>query len=686
MPGLPRIAFPLAPESAMMEYDGWDEIVARTAPLTGRPQRDAEELAMLIYTSGSTGTPKGVMTSFRAITAAGIGFAAFTRAQTNTTETGRVLSYLPLAHSFERSCVEAASLVDGNMHVFFAESLETFLQDLQRARPTVFISVPRLWLKFQQGVFSKMPPQKLDRLLSLPIIGKIVGKKVLKGLGLDEVVFAGSGSAPLPPELIRWYRRLGLQLCEGYGMTEDNSYSHTAYGEFAQPGYVGVPQKGVEVRLDASGEVLIKSPGQFSGYYKQPELTKASFTEDGFFRTGDLGERLPNGMLKITGRAKELFKTAKGKYVAPAPIENLLLANPMVELAMVSGVGQPAAYAMVVLAEDLRGRTERRDRALAVEQERRRLLKQVNARVADYEQLRMIVIAREAWTIENGCLTPTMKIKRNRIEDVAAAQVEAWYSSTGKGGVVMSGPDARQALTALRHGGDRVAEALQAQGVTEVFTLCGGHISPILSASRARGIRVVDVRDEVTAVFAADASARLSGRPGVAAVTAGPGITNTITALKNAQLAQSPVVLIGGAAPTALQGRGALQDIDQRPLVEPHVKRFLKMQRVRDLGPAVAEAFALAQSGVPGPVFIECPVDLLYDEASIRQWYADAAGKGTSLPDRALRWYLNRHAQRMFAGSEQDRRARSCSRCTCRTPPKVRCSRRWPRCARASGR
>ena len=196
-----------------------------------------------------------------------------------------------------------------------------------------------------------------------------------------------------------------------------------------------------------------------------------------------------------------------------------------------------------------------------------------------------------------------------------------------------------------------MAEALQAQGVQRIFTLCGGHISPILSACKARGIRVVDVRDEVTAVFAADASARLSGLPGVAAVTAGPGISNTITALKNAQLAQSPMVLIGGAAPTALQGRGALQDIDQRPLVAPHVKRFIKLKRVRDLGPAVAEAFELARAGVPGPVFIECPVDLLYDEASIRQWYADAAGKGTALPDRALRWYLKRHAERMFAGS-----------------------------------
>lgn len=205
----------------------------------------------------------------------------------------------------------------------------------------------------------------------------------------------------------------------------------------------------------------------------------------------------------------------------------------------------------------------------------------------------------------------------------------------------------------IRHGGDRVAEALLAHGVQRLFTLCGGHIAPILAAAKARGIRVVDVRDEVTAVFAADASARLTGVPGVAAVTAGPGITNTITALKNAQLAQSPLVLLGGAAPTALQGRGALQDIDQRPLVEPHVKRFFKLRRVRELGPAVADAFALARSGVPGPVFVECPVDLLYDEASIRQWYAEAAGKGRSLPERALRWYLNRHARRMFEGSQE---------------------------------
>src|SRR5512134_452344 len=210
----------------------------------------------------------------------------------------------------------------------------------------------------------------------------------------------------------------------------------------------------------------------------------------------------------------------------------------------------------------------------------------------------------------------------------------------------------RPPLPAL-HGGDRVSDVLHANGVGFVFTLCGGHISPVLAAARARGIRIVDTRHEATAVFAADAVARLTGRPGVAAVTAGPGLTNTITALKNAQLAQSPLLLLGGAAPTALQGRGALQDIDQRALIAPHVKHVAQVKRVRDLGPAMNEALMTAVGGVPGPAFVECAVDLLYDEAMIRQWYADAAGKGTSLGDRALRWYLNRHAARMFEGGAE---------------------------------
>jgi len=203
------------------------------------------------------------------------------------------------------------------------------------------------------------------------------------------------------------------------------------------------------------------------------------------------------------------------------------------------------------------------------------------------------------------------------------------------------------------NGGERLAAVLAVHGVRSLFTLCGGHISPLLVAAKARGMRVVDVRDEATAVFAADATARLTGVPGVAAVTAGPGVANAITALKNAQLAQSPLVLIGGAAPTALQGRGALQDIDQQALVAPHVKFLRRVRRVADLGPALSDAFAAARDGVPGPAFVECPVDLLYDEATIRQWYAEASGRGKALSDRLLRWVLERHVSKLFAGAGQ---------------------------------
>ncbi|HSD28719.1 MAG TPA: thiamine pyrophosphate-binding protein [Vicinamibacteria bacterium] len=201
-------------------------------------------------------------------------------------------------------------------------------------------------------------------------------------------------------------------------------------------------------------------------------------------------------------------------------------------------------------------------------------------------------------------------------------------------------------------GGDIVADALARHGVRFLFTLCGGHISPILVSAKARGIRVVDTRHEATAVFAADAVARLTGVPGVAAVTAGPGVTNTITALKNAQMAQSPLVLIGGATATLLRGRGALQDIDQMALVRPHVKRARRVPRVRDLVPALDEAFRVSRDGVPGPVFLECPVDLLYPEPLVREWYSARAGtEPRTLGDRALRWYVGRHLGRLFGGA-----------------------------------
>lgn len=202
------------------------------------------------------------------------------------------------------------------------------------------------------------------------------------------------------------------------------------------------------------------------------------------------------------------------------------------------------------------------------------------------------------------------------------------------------------------NGGDRIAAVLRAQGVRHLFTLCGGHIAPILVGAKKLGIRVVDTRHEVDAVFAADATFRLTGVPGVAAVTAGPGVTNTLTAVKNAQLAQSAVVILGGAAATLLQGRGALQDIDQLALFEPHVKWAGAARTVRELVPLLERAFLISRVGVPGPVFLECPVDLLFDEPLVREWYG-AAGKGQGLGAKLRRMYLERHTRRLFADADR---------------------------------
>jgi long-subunit acyl-CoA synthetase (AMP-forming) len=276
-----------------------------------------------------------------------------------------------------------------------------------------------------------MPPAKLNLLLSIPLLGGVVRRKILKGLGLDQVIVAGSGSAPIPAELITWYRKLGLNLLEGYAMTEDFAYSHNSTNEINAPGCVGVPLEGVQARISPEGEILVKSPGQMVGYYKRPDLDAESFTADGFFKTGDQGTQRADGLLKITGRVKELFKTSKGKYVAPAPIENKLNVHPMIEMSIVSGVSQAAAYALVVLAEDIRPKSNEPEVRANVERELSALLAEVNATLADYEKLQMLVIANEAWSIENGYLTPTMKIKRSRIEAAVESQVETWYQKSG---------------------------------------------------------------------------------------------------------------------------------------------------------------------------------------------------------------------------------------------------------------
>src|SRR5450755_197900 len=254
--GLPCISLPLAPQEVRKSYPQWDDIVAKTAPLKGEPVRLGDELSTIIYTSGTTGAPKGVMHCFAAF--AWAVQTAIKRVPLNGST--RMLSYLPLAHVVERALVEFGQLETG-MHVYFAETLQTFTADVQRARPTVFFSVPRLWVKFQQGVLARIPAAKLDWLLKLPVIKGIVRRKILAALGLDQCTFAVGGAAPMPLELLRWYANLGLTIGEGYGMTENLAASHITVPGKQAFGTVGQTYDSVESRLDTSnGEIQVKSP------------------------------------------------------------------------------------------------------------------------------------------------------------------------------------------------------------------------------------------------------------------------------------------------------------------------------------------------------------------------------------------------------------------------------------------
>jgi long-subunit acyl-CoA synthetase (AMP-forming) len=283
-----------------------------------------------------------------------------------------------------------------------------------------------------------MPQEKLDKVLGIPVVSRVVKKKILKGLGLDKARIAISASAPIPAELIQWYQNLGLELLEGYGMSENFAYSHSSEEGASRPGYVGTAMPEVEVRLSEEGEVLVKSPANMLGYYKQPELTQASFTEDGFLKTGDRGEIDPHGRLRITGRTKELFKSSKGKYVAPAPIENMLNAHPMVEQSCVTGNGYPQPLALLLLSEELRTKSDLDRAALGAELEQ--LLASVNRKVEAHERLEFLAVVAEDWQIDNGFLTPTMKIKRNIVEDAYKGMYDAWYA--GKAPVVWAEPSA----------------------------------------------------------------------------------------------------------------------------------------------------------------------------------------------------------------------------------------------------
>ncbi|HEY7210100.1 MAG TPA: AMP-binding protein [Bryobacteraceae bacterium] len=400
----------------------WDRIVAENEPIAGEPARAAEDVATVIYTSGTTGPPKGALHAFRAFPY----FAKAVEQVIGNNKHHRVISYLPLAHIAERALTETAGLYMG-WRIFFYENTATFLRDLKRARPTLFFSVPRLYAKFQAGVFEKIRARKLENLLHIPLVGFLVRRRILRRLGLNRVRFAASGSAPIAPDLVGWFRELGLPVTEGYGTTE-SGITHTAPGGRWRPGFVGVSTPGVETRIAGNGEIQVKSPMNMLGYYHDLEATAGVMTADGFIETGDLGEIDSEGWLKIKGRIKEQFKTAKGKYVSPGAIEMMLEVHEAIEMCLVMGSGLAAPIAIAVLTAEARRLSERPESRQLLEHSLTDLVHTVNFQLAPHERLSILVLTQTRWSVENGFITPTLKLRRAELEAHYAKYIRQWIA------------------------------------------------------------------------------------------------------------------------------------------------------------------------------------------------------------------------------------------------------------------
>lgn len=409
-----KISFPFyGPEDGLK----WDELLNLHEELLENTVPGTDQLASIMYSSGTTGTPKGVMLSFGAFGFVGVHVKKYLRLNGPQ----RFFSYLPLSHIAERALMEMVALSSGSS-ISFTESIQKFQENLQHEQPTIFGGVPRIFSKFQEGILKKIPQHKLDRLLAIPGVSILFKRFIIRKLGLSNASVIVCGAAPTPVSLLEWFNKLGLEIRETYGMTENTAYSHSNF-RLIKNGTVGQAWPEVDVKCEENGEILVRHPALMKGYYKDPATSAAVFTDEGFLKTGDQGFVDGQGFLSITGRLKDQFKTDKAKFIAPAPIELKFTGNAFIDQVCVVGTGLPQPIALITLSE-----TGRQHSAQEVSAQLEKTIAEVNASLEKYEHIQAAVIVKDAWTIETGFLTPSMKIKRNVLEKFYQNAYKDWVN------------------------------------------------------------------------------------------------------------------------------------------------------------------------------------------------------------------------------------------------------------------
>ena len=394
----------------------FNDLIEQYLPTAERRAHHYTDLMSIVYTSGTSGMPKGAMLTYGAF----VWSSQKIIEHIGLEENDRLFSYLPLAHITERVYIFGSSIMAG-LPVAFPESLDTFIDDVKMHRPTVFVSVPRLWTLFQQRINEKLPQTKLQLLLKIPIISHLIKRKLAKGLGLDQARVLGCGSAPVSAGLLRWYESIDLNVTEAWGMTESFAYSTLNHPyRHDKVGTVGNAGPGIELKIAADKEILVRSKGLFSGYYNNPTATQESFDNDGWLYTGDIGHLDDDGYLTILGRKKDTFKTAKGKFVSPVPIEKRLMELGNFEMVCLIGSGMSAPILLAVAHHYPQLNRARYEKKL------HDILHTINSELESHQKIKGVLMIKEPWSIENGILTPTLKIKRHLLEQQYATLDENW--------------------------------------------------------------------------------------------------------------------------------------------------------------------------------------------------------------------------------------------------------------------